>query len=152
MTEGASSMPELTPETVERVRASIARQTLPDTLGVRVERISAGQAELGIASRPDLTQQHGFVHAGAITTIADSACGYAASTLFPEDRDVPTVSFTMTLTAPASQPAFVAAGSVVRSGRTLPTCRGEVLGTEADGQRTTVALIQAALMAVTRMS
>lgn len=152
MAEDTSPTPELALETVNRVRASIARQTLLRTLGVTIERISAGHVELGLASRRDLTQQHGFVHAGAITTIADSACGYAAYTLFPEDRDVLTVAFSMNLIAPAAQPGFTAAGSVVRSGRTITTCRGEVFGIEADGQRTAVALIQATMMAVTRMS
>jgi uncharacterized protein (TIGR00369 family) len=142
----------LDPETDARVRASIARQTLLTTLGVTVERLGPGYAELGLANRADLTQQHGFVHAGAITAIADSACGYAAYTLFPADRDVLTVNFTMNLIAPASLPKFVAAGQVIRAGRTITTCRGEVYGVAANGQRTAVALIQATMMAVTRMS
>jgi uncharacterized protein (TIGR00369 family) len=144
--------PGLPPETAARVRASIARQTLLTTLGVSVESLSAGQVELGLASRPDLTQQHGFLHAGAITTIADSACGYAAYTLFPDDRDVLTVDFSLNLVAPATQPTFLAVGNVIRSGRTITTCRGEVYGIEPDGRRTVVAVIQATLMAVTRMS
>jgi uncharacterized protein (TIGR00369 family) len=142
----------LLPETEARVRASIARQTLLTTLGVTVERLETGYCELGLAHRADLTQQHGFVHAGAITTIADSACGYGAYTLFPADRDVLTVDFTMNLVAPAAQPRFVAAGRVIRAGRTLTTCRGEVYGIGEDGQRTVIALIQATMMAVTRMS
>jgi uncharacterized protein (TIGR00369 family) len=142
----------LDPGAEGRVRASIARQTLLTTLGVRVERLERGLCELALASRADLTQQHGFMHAGAITTIADSACGYAAYTLMPADRDVLTVDFSMNLIAPAAHPRFVAAGRVIRAGRTLTTCRGEVYGTGEDGQRTVVALIQATMMAVTRMS
>jgi uncharacterized protein (TIGR00369 family) len=122
------------------------------TLGVTVERLEPGYVELGLAHRQDLTQQHGFVHAGAITTIADSACGYAAYTLFPADRDVLTVDLTLNLVAPAAQVRFVASGRVVRSGRTITTCRGEVYGVGSDGQRTVVALIQASLMAVDRLS
>jgi uncharacterized protein (TIGR00369 family) len=148
----AGDRPGLAPGIAARVRASIARQTLLTTLGVTVESLSAGQVELGLASRADLTQQHGFLHAGAITTIADSACGYAAYTLFPDDRDVLTVDFSLNLVAPATQPAFLAVGNVIRSGRTLTTCRGEVYGITPEGQRTVVALIQATLMAVTRMS
>jgi uncharacterized protein (TIGR00369 family) len=143
---------ELTPAIAERVRASIARQTLLTTLGVTVESLAPGCVELGLASRPDLTQQHGFMHAGAITTIADSACGYAAFTLFPEDRDVLTVDFSMHLVAPASHSRFLAVGNVIRSGRTITTCRGEIYGISPDGERTIVALIQATLMAVTRIS
>jgi len=97
-------------------------------------------------------QQHGFVHAGALTTLADSACGYAAYTGFPEDRDVLTVDFTMSLVAPAAQPWVVAAGRVMRSGRTLTICRGEVYGIAEGGERQLVALIQATMMAVSRMS
>ena len=148
----ASGLRDLAPETAARVRASIARQTLLTTLGVTVERLAPGYVELGLVSRADLTQQHGFVHAGAITTIADSACGYAAYTGFPEDRDILTVDFSMSLVAPAAQPAFVAAGRVIRSGRTLTTCRGEVYGIAEDDERQLVALIQATMMAVTRMS
>jgi uncharacterized protein (TIGR00369 family) len=136
----------------ERVRASIGRQTMLTTLGVTIERLEPGFVELGLAHRRDLTQQHGFVHAGAITTIADSACWYAAYTLFAADRDVLTVDLTLSLLAPAAQPRFVASGRVVRSGRTITTCRGEVHGVEPDGRRTPVALIQATLMAVKRLS
>ena len=144
--------PALDPETEARVRASIARQTLLNTLGVTVDRLEPGYVELGLRSRADLTQQHGFVHAGAITTIADSACGYAAYTVFPADRDVLTVDFAMNLVAPAAHPEFVAAGRTIRSGRTITTCRGEVYGIGQDGQRTVIALIQATMMAVSRMS
>ena len=147
-----SELRDLAPETAARVRASIARQTLLTTLGVTVEQLAAGYVELGLASRMDLSQQHGFVHAGALTTIADSACGYAAYTGFPEDRDVLTVDFTMSLVAPAAQPWVVAAGRVMRSGRTLTICRGEVYGIAEGGERQLVALIQATMMAVSRMS
>lgn len=143
---------ELAPGTEARVRASIARQTLLTTLGVTVEQLAPGYVELGLVSRADLTQQHGFVHAGALTTIADSACGYAAYTGFREDRDVLTVDFSMSLVAPAARPAFVAAGRVIRSGRTLTFCRGEVYGIAEGGEREVVALIQATMIAVTRMS
>jgi uncharacterized protein (TIGR00369 family) len=149
---GEIGPPDLAPDVVARVRASIARQTLLTTLGVTVERLAPGYVELGLASRADLTQQHGFVHAGAITAIADSACGYAAYTGFPEDRDVLTVDFSMSLVAPAAQPAYIAAGRVIRSGRTLTHCRGEVYGVAEAGERKVVALIQATMMAVTRVS
>jgi uncharacterized protein (TIGR00369 family) len=149
---GTGETAPLDPELEARVRASIARQTMLTTIGVTVERLGSGYCELGLARRADLTQQHGFIHAGAITTIADSACGYAAYTLMPPDRDVLTVDFTVNLIAPASHPKFVAAGHVIRSGRTITICRGEVYGVAEDGQRTAIALIQATMMAVTRLS
>jgi uncharacterized protein (TIGR00369 family) len=142
----------LDPAIEQRVRASIGRQTLLTTLGVSVLALQPGRAELGLRRRADLCQQHGFVHAGALTALVDSACGYAALTLFPPDRDVLTVDFSVSLVAPAAQETFVAVGSVLRSGRTLTTCRGEVLGVTADGTRKLVALMQATMMAVSTMS
>jgi uncharacterized protein (TIGR00369 family) len=142
----------LDPVVEQRVRASIARQTMLTTIGVSVLSLAPGRAELGLRHRADLTQQHGFVHAGAITALVDSACGYAALTLFPPDRDVLTVEFSVSLVAPAGQPEFVAAGSVLRSGRTLTTCRGEVFGVTPDGGRKLVAVMQATMMAVSTMS
>jgi uncharacterized protein (TIGR00369 family) len=143
---------ELDPEIDRRVRASIGRQTMLGTLGVSVLALEPGRAELGLKRRADLCQQHGFVHAGALTAVVDSACGYAALTLFPLDRDVLTVDFSVSLIAPAAQETFVAVGSVLRSGRTLTTCRGEVLGVAEDGTRKVVALMQATMMAVRAMS
>ncbi|HEY3975929.1 MAG TPA: PaaI family thioesterase [Streptosporangiaceae bacterium] len=143
---------ELDPVIDQRVRASIARQTMLGTLGVSVLALEPGRAELGLRRRADLCQQHGFVHAGALTAVVDSACGYAALTLFPLDRDVLTVDFSVSLVAPAAQETFVAVGSVLRSGRTLTTCRGEVLGVADDGTRKVVALMQATMMAVRAMS
>jgi uncharacterized protein (TIGR00369 family) len=148
----SDNAPGLEPEVAERVKASIAKQTLLSTLEVSIERLAPGHVELGMVSKREFAQQHGFVHAGVITSIADSACGYAAYTLFPDDRDVLTVGFSMNLVAPASQPALLAIGTTIRTGRTITTCRGEVFGIDLDGRRTLVALIQATLMAVTRMS
>src|ERR1700744_983690 len=120
--------------------------------GETVARRESVYGERGLARRADLTQQHGFIHAGAITTLADSACGYAAYTAMAPDRDVLTVDFSLNLISPAAHQKFVAAGRVIRSGRTIPPCRGEVYGVGEDGQRTAIALIQATMMAVTRMS
>lgn len=147
-----SAPSQLDPAIDERVRASINRQTMLTTLGVSMLSLAPGRAELGLQRRADLCQQHGFIHAGALTALVDSACGYAALTLFPLDRDVLTVDFSVSLVAPAAQETFVAVGSVVRSGRTLTTCRGEVLGVTKDGARKVVALMQATMMAVSTMS
>lgn len=135
-----------------RVRATIASQSMLSTLGVGVASLASGRVELELVRRADLCQQHGFIHAGAITTLVDSACGFAALTVFPPDRDVLTVDFSVSLVAPAAQEKFIAVGSVLRSGRTLTTCRGEVFGITPDGTRKIVALMQATMMAVTTMS
>lgn len=131
------------------MRDSISRQS---TLGVEVETVARGHVELSLLRRDDLCQQHGFTHAGAVTTIADSACGYAAMSLVPADRDILTVGFTTNLLAPATAPKLVAIADVVRSGRTLTIATAQVLGLNDDGTRSIVAVMQATLMAVTTLS
>jgi uncharacterized protein (TIGR00369 family) len=145
----------LDPQTERRIRESIGRQTLLSTLGVRVARLSAGRVELDLPYRADLCQQNGFVHAGAITALADSACGYAAASLMPADRDVLTVEFKVNLLSPARGDRFRAVGEVVRAGRTITVCSAEVVAWADDGDGNPsdslirVALMQATMMAVT---
>ena len=146
----------LDPQTDHRIRESIARQTLLSTLGVTIAGLWPGRVELDLPYRADLCQQNGFVHAGAITAVADSACGYAAASLMPADRDVLTVEFKVNLLSPARGDRFRAAGEVVRAGRTLTVCSAEVVAWADDGagepeaSLVRVALMQATMMAVTR--
>jgi uncharacterized protein (TIGR00369 family) len=138
----------LSPEQDARLRESIRRQTLLTTLGITVASLEPGRVVLELPFREDLCQQNGFVHAGAITTLADSACGYAAMSLQPLDRDILTVEFKVNLMSPALGRAFQATATVVRSGRTLTICSAEV---HADRNAAKpVALMQATLMAVDR--
>jgi uncharacterized protein (TIGR00369 family) len=145
----------LDPQTEQRIRESIGRQTLLSTLGVTIAGIWPGRVELDLPYRADLCQQNGFVHAGAITAVADSACGYAAASLMPADRDVLTVEFKVNLLSPARGDRFRATGEVVRAGRTLTVCSAEVVawadnGTgEPEASLVRVALMQATMMAVT---
>lgn len=127
-----------------RVRASFARQAAMRTLGVTLERISPGEVDLALAFRQDLTQQHGFLHAGVITAAVDSACGYAALTLMDPGVAVLSVEFKVQLLAPARGARFLALGRVVRPGRTLTVVSGE-LRTDADE---VVALLNGTMMAV----
>jgi uncharacterized protein (TIGR00369 family) len=149
------SWPALDPATESRIRDSLGRQTLLTTLGVEIAGLSAGRVMLDLPYRADLCQQNGFVHAGAITALADSACGYAAASLMPEDRDVLTVEFKVNLLTPARGDRFRATGEVVRAGRTLTVCSAEVVtwADDADGNPAAslvrVALMQATMMAVT---
>jgi uncharacterized protein (TIGR00369 family) len=92
-------------------------------LGATLERVEPGRVEVAVAFRPELSQQHGFFHAGVIATIADSAGGYAGFTLFPSDAGVLTVEFKLNLLAAADGERAVAVGEVIRSGRTLTVCR-----------------------------
>jgi uncharacterized protein (TIGR00369 family) len=145
----------LDPQTEQRIRTSIGRQTLLSTLGVTVAGLWPGRVELDLLYRADLCQQNGFVHAGAITAVADSACGYAAASLMPADREVLTVEFKVNLLSPARGDRFRAVGQVVRAGRTLTVCSAEVVAWADDGagepeaSLVRVALMQATMMAVT---
>ncbi|HEV2675795.1 MAG TPA: PaaI family thioesterase [Aliidongia sp.] len=121
-----------------RVAASFARQGIMTSLGARLTRIEPGLCEIQLPYRPELSQQHGFFHAGVTSTIADSAGGYAGFTLFPADSDVLTVEFKINLLAPADGDLLIATGRVIRSGRTLTVCELEV-EVEKAGRRTACA-------------
>lgn len=107
----------------ERTRASFARQGAMAHLGARLERVAPGRVEIALPFRPELSQQHGFFHAGMIAAIADSAGGYAGFTLFPPEAGVLTVEFKLNLLAAADGALATATGEVIRSGRTLTVCR-----------------------------
>jgi uncharacterized protein (TIGR00369 family) len=96
------------------------------TLGASLELVEPGRVQIAVPFSPALTQQHGYVHAGVITSIADSACGYAALTLAPSDSEVLTVEFKISLLAPAHGPRFLAVASVLRAGKRLSFCTGQV--------------------------
>lgn len=109
-----------------RVRASFERQRFMATLGARLVRLEPGLCEIELDYREALTQQHGYLHAGASTTIADSAGGYAAYSLMPADSSVLSVEFKVNLLAPARGTRFVGRGRVLRAGRRLSVCAIEV--------------------------
>ena len=115
-----------------RIRASFARQGLMQTLGATLGDVSPGQVEIFLAPKREISQQHGFVHAGAVSAIADTAAGYAALSLMPPDRGVLTTEFKINLLAPATGECLVARGRVVKAGRTLtlahPKCSPEPTG------------------------
>lgn len=121
-----------------------AAQGLMHTLGTRLVSVEPGEVHIALTPSPALTQQNGFVHAGALTTILDSACGYAAMTVAPENCNVLSVEFKVNLLRPAVADEFLAIGKVVKAGRTLTVCTAEVLGTR-DGQSRTIAIMQATI-------
>lgn len=102
-------------------------------LGARLGRVSPGEVDIELPFRGDLVQQHGFLHAGATTAIADSACGYAALTLMRDDAAVLSVEYKVNMLAPARGDRFLAMGRVVKSGRTITVVRGEVLAFDSQG-------------------
>ena len=130
-----------------RVRASFARQRAMHTIGAQIVRVEPGEVELELPFRDDLTQQHGFLHAGIVTTLVDSACGYAALSVMDRESAVLSVEYKVNLLAPAVGERMRAIGRVIKSGRTLVVCTGEVIAV-ANGQEQVVTVMQATMMAV----
>ena len=114
------------PDFEARVRASFARQGIMELIGARLTRVEPGLVEIELPYRADLTQQHGFFHAGITSTIADSAGGYAAFSLMPAEASVLTTEFKINLLAPAEGELLRALGRVVRPGRLLTVCDVDV--------------------------
>jgi uncharacterized protein (TIGR00369 family) len=131
-----------------RVRASFARQRVMATLGIEMVHLDAGEVHLAMPPNPDYTQQHGFMHAGIITTALDSACGYAAFTLMPLDAAVLTVEFKTSLLTPAKGDRFLFRARVIKPGRTLTFCEAEALALEGSKEKL-VATMTGTLMAIT---
>ncbi|HET9021821.1 MAG TPA: PaaI family thioesterase [Ornithinibacter sp.] len=136
-----------TPEVCSRITGSFDRQGLMTHLGARLTHVGPGRVHISLPHRPEVTQQDGYVHAGATSAIADSAGGYAALTLFREGMAVLTVEYKVNLLAPAAGDSLEAEGVVLRSGRTLTVCRVDVFAVRGDA-RTLVAAAQQTLIAV----
>ncbi len=113
------------PQFEARVRESFSRQRVMDTFGADLTEVSPGHVVISLPFNPDLTQQHGFLHAGVVTTLLDSACGYAAFSLMPADAAVLSVEFKINLLAPAAGTELRATADVVRPGRTLTVCHAD---------------------------
>jgi uncharacterized protein (TIGR00369 family) len=125
-----------------RVRASFALQGLMGHLGAELVEVGPGSCTISCRPRPELTQQHGFVHAGVLAAIADSAAGYAAMSLAPEGSEVLTVEFKINLLSPARGDLLVARGRVLRAGRTLSVCESRVAALrDAEEAECAVALV-----------
>ena len=107
------------PAYAERTRASFALQGAMRTLGAELLEVAPGRVVIGFASRPELSQQHGFVHAGMVAAVLDSAAGYAAGTLMPAEAEVLTIEFKVNLLAPAAGPWIRCEAEVVKAGRTI---------------------------------
>jgi len=132
-----------------RVRANFDNQRLMTTIGATLERVEAGKVDIRLPFRNDLTQQNGFLHAGTIAAVADSACGYAALSLMPADADVLSIEFKVNMLAPAKGDAIVARGIVIRAGRTIMVCRADVVSITGRDEKL-VAAMQGTMMVVTQ--
>ncbi len=130
-----------------RVRASFARQKVMKTIGARLARVSPGEVEIELPFRDDLTQQHGFLHAGIVTTIVDSACGYAALSLMAANSAVLTIEYKVNFVSPATGKRIIARGRVTKPGRTVTVCAGDVFALDG-GREKLVATMLATMMAL----
>jgi uncharacterized protein (TIGR00369 family) len=133
-----------------RVRQSFSRQSHMATLGAEIVFIAPGEVHLAFPFDARFCQQNGFMHAGAVASVADSANGYAAYTLAPPDTDVLAVEFKINLLAPARGEGFVACGRVVRPGRTLTVCQADVFTTGSE--RTLIATMLSTIIVRPRTS
>jgi uncharacterized protein (TIGR00369 family) len=135
------------PEIVARIEASFARQAFMTTLGARLLRVASGEVEIELPISAHLCQQHGFVHAGAVSSIADSAAGYAALTTMPAGSGILTAEFKINLLAPAAGERLIAKGKVVKAGRTLTLALAEVFAV-ANGAPKLCAMLTATCMSI----
>ena len=133
------------PSFAEEITVSFARQTIMSLIGAELTRVEPGIVEITLPYRQDLTQQNGYLHAGIVTTIADSACGYAAFTLMPEGSGVLSVEFKVNLLRPARGENFLARAEVIKAGRTLTVVRADVFALTED-KRALVATMQGTMM------
>lgn len=129
------------------VRESFAAQQLMATIGARLASVAAGAVEIRVPFRRDLTQQHGFLHAGIVASALDSACGYAAFSLMPEGTGVLSVEFKTNLLAPARGDELIARARVIRAGRTITVCQGDA-SMLRDGAEISIATMLATIMAI----
>jgi uncharacterized protein (TIGR00369 family) len=137
----------LNPSFAEDVARSFAQQPIMNLIGAQLSRVEPGMVEITLPYRADLTQQHGYLHAGVITTIADSACGYAAFTLMPAGSNVLSVEFKVNLLRPAQGKEFVARAEVIKAGRTLSVVRADVFALR-DDETELVATMQGTMICV----
>jgi uncharacterized protein (TIGR00369 family) len=130
---------------VERIRESFDRQGFMRTLGAVLESVEPGVVTITCGFEEGLTQQHGLLHGGVLASLVDVACGYAALSVMPADREVLTVEFKVHFLKPAKTQRLIAVGQVVQAGRTLTVCEGSVF----DATRTRLlARMTATMMAV----
>jgi uncharacterized protein (TIGR00369 family) len=118
-------------------------------IGAKLTKVIPGEVHIEVPFSMALTQQHGYIHAGIITTIVDTACGYAANTLMPVLSEVLTVEYKINFLSPGKGEKIIGIGKVVKPGRTLTVCSGEVRACDANGEKL-IATMQATMMAVVK--
>lgn len=129
------------PDFENRIRRSFDRQQFMATIGATLARVAPGEVDVELRSRDDLTQQHGFLHAGVLASAADSACGYAALSLMPAGAAVLSVEFKINMLAPAAGERIVARARVIRSGKTVTVCWGEVTAYSSSSEKLVATMV-----------
>ena len=139
----------INPSFADQITQSFAKQTIMGLIGAELTRVEPGIVEITLPYRADLAQQHGYLHAGIVTTIADSACGYAAYSLMPSNSEVLSVEFKVNLLRPAKGETFTAVAEVVKAGKTLTVVRADVFGVDRD-QRELVATMLGTMICLSK--
>jgi uncharacterized protein (TIGR00369 family) len=125
----------------QRVRDSFAQQNVMKTIGAKIKSVTPGQVSIGIPYSDELTQQHGFIHGGIVATVLDSACGYAAFSLMPENAAVLTIEFKINLLSPAKGDWFEAVGCVKKPGRNITVSEGELYAYDGEDKKLIASMI-----------
>jgi len=140
------------PTFADEIKQSFAQQTIMSLIGAELSRVEPGIVEITLPYRTDLAQQHGYLHAGIVTTIADSACGYAAYSLMPPNSEVLSVEFKVNLLRPAKGETFVAVAEVVKAGKTLTVVRADIFAIDTEERRKLVATMLGTMICLTNPS
>jgi uncharacterized protein (TIGR00369 family) len=135
------------PDFEARVRENFARQLVMETIGAQLKRVAPGEVDIELPFRQNLTQQHGYLHAGIVTTVVDSACGYAAMSLTPPGTEILSIEFKINLLSPARGELFIARARVLRAGRNITVCAGDVFTHEGEREKL-IATMLATMMSV----
>src|SRR4030095_1664813 len=134
------------PRFADDIKQSFAQQSIMRLIGAELSLLEPGIVEISLPYRADLTQQHGYLHGGIVTTIADSAAGYAAYSLMPAGAEVLSIEFKVNLLRPARGKSFLARAEVIKAGRTLTVSRADVFGVAESSDRVLVATMLATII------
>ena len=124
-----------------KVEDSFHRQEVMRTINASISKIEPGRVEIDMKYSAAITQQHGFVHAGIVSTVIDSACGYAALSLMPADAGVLSIEFKVNLLSPAKGETFKAIGVVRKPGNTIVVTEGKLIAWDDDREKTVATMV-----------
>jgi len=130
-----------------RIRSSFDKQEVMKTIGAKLVKVMPGEVHIEFSFAESLTQQHGYIHAGIITSVVDSACGYAAYTLMPADSEVLTIEYKVNFMSPANGNRFKGIGRVLKPGRNITVCSGDVIAID-EGKEKIIATMLATMISV----